>query len=58
MNEDKCCREKKTQGYENGQIQDSLRYQDIAKKFETAAKGKKTEKQSKETLQTIEQGCH
>ena len=49
---------KKTQGYENGQIQDSLRYQDIAKKFETAAKGKKTEKQSKETLQTIEQGCH
>lgn len=27
-------------------------YQDIATKFETATKGKKTEKQLKETLQT------
>ena len=39
-------------------VKSKTRYQDIAKKFETAAKGKKTEKQSKETLQTIEQGCH
>lgn len=46
--------EKKKTGIWNGQIQDSLSYQDIAKKFETAAKGKKTEKQWKETLQTIE----
>ena len=37
--------EKKKTGVRNGQIQDSLSYQDIAKKFETAAKGKKTEKQ-------------
>ena len=35
--------EKKTQGYE--MVKSKTRYQDIAKKFETAAKGKKTEKQ-------------
>ena len=33
-------------------------YQDIATKFETATKGKKTEKQLKETLQTWDFKIH